>query len=506
MELRPYQREAINAIEIEWREGLRKKLLLVLPTGCGKTICFNSIAHNHNRVLILAHREELIDQAIDKYTKMFDEPVGKVKAQENHIENVTVGSIQTMSRRSYDESMFDYIIIDEAHHAISDSYQKFLKQFPTAHVLGVTATPDRQSKKQLGDYFEDIAYQYTLKQAIKEGYLSPIVAQTVPLPIDLSNVTVKVGDFEVNSVAATLEPYLPEIAKSIKEYAGDRKTVVFLPLVHIAQEFRDELLKVGLDAREVNGESPDRKDALEWFDKAPKGSVLCNAMLLTEGWDCPSCDCVVMLRPTKITSLYQQAIGRGTRLYPGKKNLLILDFLWLSTRHNLCRPASLVTDNEDDVKTVSKKSENEQIELFGAVSDAEEARKQALAEALRAKSKKKAKLINPLELFDVLDDIELANHEDVFAWEKEYASQKQINALVKFGIDADGITKGYAAAIMNKVIARSKAGLASMKQVRLLRRYGYKNVEKWSMDKATNKIKALAAVGWQRYRLHDSDE
>ena len=500
MKLRPYQEEAIQAIESGWEDYKRE--LLVLPTGCGKTIVFNSIAHKHNKVLILAHREELIDQAIDKYKKMFAEPVGKIKAEINDVENITVGSIQTMSRRRYDSNMFGYIIIDEAHHAVSDEYQRFLKQFPNSYVLGVTATADRAGKKQLADYFDTIAYQYTLKQAIKEGYLCPIKAQTVPLDIDLTNVKISIGDFEVNSIAETLEPYLPEIAKSIKKYAGNRKTVVFLPLVHIAQQFQDELLKIGLDSREVNGNSSDRKETLEWFDKAPKGSILCNAMLLTEGWDCPSCDCVVVLRPTKVRSLYTQMIGRGTRLAPGKKDLLILDFLWLSTKHNLCKPASLVSDNDTDIETVSKKSEAEQIDLFGALTDAEESRKAALAEALRKKAKKKARLIDPIELFDLLDDMDLANHEDVFKWQKEDATEKQIETLEKFGIDAEGITKGYAAAIMDRAIERSKKGYATLKQVHLLKKYHYDAVN-WSFIQASDKIKALAAVGWKRYRLKD---
>ena len=182
-----------------------------------------------------------------------------------------------LSRFSHD--YFDTIIVDEAHHCLSAGYQKVLEHFPYSKVLGVTATPDRGDKKDLSKYFDDIAYEYNLKQAIKDGYLCDIKARTIPLEIDMSDVRVRVGDFEVNQVAETLQPYLPEIARNIKEYASDRKTVVFLPLVSIAKEFQAYLEEVGLEAREVNGESGDRKETLEWFDKAGKGSVLCNAML-----------------------------------------------------------------------------------------------------------------------------------------------------------------------------------------------------------------------------------
>lgn len=496
MQLRPYQQEAVNAIIDHWNEW--QKELLVLPTGCGKTVVFNTVAHGRpGNVLILAHREELIEQARDKYFRMFGEMPGEIKASEADIQRVTVGSVQTMMRHDY-SGQFQTVIVDEAHHTISDSYLKVLNQFPEAQVLGVTATPDRGDKKSLARFYDGIAYEYSLKKAVSDGYLCNIMARTVPLEIDMSNVKVSLGDFQVDSVAETLEPHLPQIAKAIQEYASARKTVVFCPLISIAQELA-ELIP---GAREVNGNSPDRKEVLEWFDKAGPGSVLCNAMLLTEGWDCPSVDCVVVLRPTKIRSLYAQMIGRGTRLSPGKENLLILDFLWLCNKHNLCKPANLVADNEDDATTVTKKSEEEEIDLFDAVSDAEEARRNALAEALKAQQKKKSKLINPLEIFALLDDIGLADYEPLFDWEYDNATEKQIKVLENFGVDADGISKGYACKILDKLIDRSKDKKATIKQVRALRRFGYDPID-WSFEQANHKLNQLAAVGWNRWKVKD---
>ena len=496
VKLRPYQQEAVDAIQERWNEW--RKELLVLPTGCGKTVCFNSVAHERpGKTLILAHRDELIEQARDKYFRMFGEPTGKIKAAERTIEKVTVGSVQTMMRNDY-SGLFQTVIVDEAHHVISDSYMRVLNQFPDAKVLGVTATPDRGDKKSLAKYFEGIAYEYSLKKAIQEGYLCPITARTVPLEIDMSNVKVSLGDFQVDSVAETLEPYLPQIADAIRQYASGRKTVVFCPLISIAQEL------AGLipGAREVNGNSHDRKETLDWFDKAGPGAVLTNAMLLTEGWDCPSCDCVVVLRPTKIRSLYAQMVGRGTRLSKGKENLLILDFLWLCQKHNLCKPASLVTDNEEDQQTVTKESQQEEIDLFDAVTDAEEQRRNALAEALANQAKKKSKLINPLELWDVLDDIGLHDYEPTFQWEEADATEKQIATLEKFGIDAEGIQKGMASQILDRCFKRCDAGLATVKQVKALRKFGYSPID-WTMDQASKKLSQLAAVGWKRWRLHD---
>ena len=418
---------------------------------------------------------------------------GKIKAQENDIKRITVGSVQTMSRRDY-SGQFQTVIVDEAHHAVSDSYQTVLNQFQDAKVLGVTATPDRGDKKSLARYFEGIAYEYSLKQAIKEKYLCNMVARTVPLQIDMNDVKISVGDFQLDSLAETLEPYLPQIADAITEYAADRKTVVFCPLISIAQELRDMIP----GAKEVNGNSTDRKEVLEWFDQAGPGAVLCNAMLLTEGWDCPSCDCVVVLRPTKVRSLYCQMIGRGTRIHPSKDNLLILDFLWMCQKHNLCKPASLVSDNEKDVETVKKKSEDEEVDLLDAVSDAEEARRRALAEALASKAKKKSKLIDPLEVFDVLNDIGLADYEPEFKWEQDDASEKQIAALERFGVDAEGITKGYAAQILTRLIDRCDEDKATLKQIRLLKRYGYNPVD-WSFRQAGAIISQLKRNGWRRY-------
>ena len=495
MELRPYQREAVNAIIDHWNEWQRE--LLVLPTGCGKTVVFNTVAHGRpGNVLILAHRDELIEQARDKYFRMFGEATGKIKGAESSLERVTVGSVQTMMRRDY-SGQFETVIVDEAHHTISDSYMTVLGQFPEARVLGVTATPDRGDKKSLARFYEGIAYEYGLKQAIGEGYLCPIIARTVPLEIDMSAVKVSCGDFQVDSVAETLEPYLPKIAEAVQIYAAGRKTVIFCPLISIAQELAGMIP----GAREVNGGSADRKETLEWFDNAGPGAVLCNAMLLTEGWDCPSVNCVVVLRPTKIRSLYAQMIGRGTRLSPGKENLLILDFLWLCKKHNLCKPANLVADVEDDVEKVTKESVQEEIDLLDAVTDAEEQRRSALAAELAKQQKKKSKLLNPLDVFTFLDD-SLLDYEPIFAWEQADATESQIRALENFGIDAEGVTKGFACKMLDNLIERADRKMATVRQIRALRKFGYEPID-WTFEQASKKMSQLAAVGWKRWRLND---
>ncbi|MFT8407952.1 DEAD/DEAH box helicase family protein [Liquorilactobacillus satsumensis] len=313
MELRPYQQEAREAIQDEWQKG-NKRTLLVLPTGTGKTIVFSKVIEDRvrlgERVLVLAHRGELLEQASDKLVKATGLKTATEKAEETSIGSfyrVVVGSIQTLQRdkrlKQFSADYFNSIVVDEAHHCISDGYQKVLQHFENANVLGVTATPDRSDMRNLGSYFQSLAYEYTLPAAIKEGYLTPIKALTIPLHLDLSGVKQQAGDFSTKDLGTALDPYLEQIADEMVKNCMDRKTVVFLPLVKTSKKFCDILNSKGLKAAEVNGESDDRKEILKDFEEG-KYNVLCNSMLLTEGWDCPSVDCIVVLRPTKVRGLY----------------------------------------------------------------------------------------------------------------------------------------------------------------------------------------------------------
>ncbi|WP_334104910.1 DEAD/DEAH box helicase, partial [Muricomes intestini] len=236
MELRPYQQESRDAIFSQWDDGI-KKTLLVLPTGCGKTIVFARVAEqcvqNGDRVLILAHRGELLEQAADKIAKATGLGCATEKAEETCMGSwfrIVVGSVQTLMRAKrlsqFPEDYFSTIIIDEAHHSISDSYQRVLEHFPDAKVLGVTATPDRGDMKNLGNVFESLAYEYTLPKAIKEGYLSPIKAVTIPLTMDLTGVGTQGGDYKVGDLGTALDPYLYNIAEEMQKYCADKKTVV----------------------------------------------------------------------------------------------------------------------------------------------------------------------------------------------------------------------------------------------------------------------------------------
>lgn len=513
MELRPYQSEAKAAIFEEWDKGVRRTLL-VLPTGCGKTIVFAKVTEDcvrrGNRVLIMAHRGELLDQAADKIGKATGLGCATEKAEETCLGSwfrVVVGSVQSLTRekrlKQFPVDYFDTIIIDEAHHCLSDSYQKILDYFKEANILGVTATPDRGDMRNLGECFDSLAYEYTLPKAIKAGYLSPIKALTLPLKLDLSAVGMQSGDFKSGDIATALDPYLYQIADEMEKHCKDRKTVVFLPLVKTSQKFRDILNNKGFKAAEVNGDSKDRAEVLAAYERGDY-NVLCNSMLLTEGWDCPSVDCIVVLRPTKVRSLYSQMVGRGTRLFPGKDHLLLLDFLWHTERHELCHPASLICQDEEVARKMTENIEQAgcpvDIELAEkqAAEDVVAQREEALAKKLEEMKKRKKALVDPLQFEMSIQAEDLSGYVPSFGWEMSPPSDKQKKELEKRGIMPDEIDNaGKASMILDRLNKRREENLSTPKQIRCLEKYGFQHVGTWNFDSAKNMIDRIAAAGWR---------
>ena len=512
-ELRPYQQQARDRIHAEWDAG-HTRTLLVLPTGTGKTIVFASVAADQvragDRVLILAHRGELLEQAADKLQRSTGLVSAVEKAESTCLDSwfrVVVGSVQTLQRTArlerFPQDYFGTIIIDEAHHAITDGYRRILDYFSGAKVLGVTATPDRGDMRNLGEVFDSLAFEYKLTDAIKEGYLCKIMAQTIPLQLDITSLTMSGGDYAVGDLGTALDPYLEQIAAEMARRCKSRKTVVFLPLIKTSQKFRDLLNTYGFRAAEVNGQSDDRRQVLADFD-AGKYNVLCNSMLLTEGWDCPSVDCVVVLRPTKVRSLYSQMVGRGTRLSPGKTDLLLLDFLWMTDKHELCRPADLVCED----RTVARQM-TEHLAETGCPEDIEEAaaqasedvvaqREEALAKQLEEQRRKKAKLVDPLQYEMSIQAEDLAGYVPAFGWEAGPPSEQQTAALEKLGILPDAVeSAGKAALLLDRLNKRRDEGLTTPKQSRCLEKYGFQHVGTWSFEAARHMIDRIAAQGWR---------
>ena len=512
-ELRPYQQQARDRIHAEWDAG-HTRTLLVLPTGTGKTIVFASVAADQvragDRVLILAHRGELLEQAADKLQRSTGLVSAVEKAESTCLDSwyrVVVGSVQTLQRTArlerFPQDYFGTIIIDEAHHAITDGYRRILDYFSGAKVLGVTATPDRGDMRNLGEVFDSLAFEYKLTDAIKEGYLCKIMAQTIPLQLDITSVTMSGGDYAVGDLGTALDPYLERIAAEMARRCKSRKTLVFLPLNITSEKFRALLNTYGFRAAEVNGQSDDRRQVLADFD-AGKYIVLSVSMLLTEGWDCPSVDCVVVLRPTKVRSLYSQMVGRGTRLSPGKTDLLLLDFLWRTDKHELCRPADLVCED----RTVARQM-TEHLAETGCPEDIEEAaaqasedvvaqREEALAKQLEEQRRKKAKLVDPLQYEMSIQAEDLAGYVPAFGWEAGPPSEQQTAALEKLGILPDAVeSAGKAALLLDRLNKRRDEGLTTPKQIRCLEKYGFQHVGTWSFEAARHMIDRIAAQGWR---------
>ena len=511
--LRPYQNEAREAVLSEWDKGNRRTLL-VLPTGTGKTIVFSSIVDHQikhgRRALIMAHRGELLDQAGDKLKTAAGIDCVYEKAGMSSLGSkcpVTVASVQSLSRSErLDKFPADYftdIVVDEAHHCLSESYKRVLSHFPDANVLGVTATPDRGDMKNLGEFFDSKAYEYSLAQAIKEKYLCPVKAQMIPLKLDISDVSINNGDYAAGEIGSALEPYLTKIAKEMLNYCRGRKTVVFLPLVKTSKKFCRILNDCGFKAAEVNGESRDRAEVLKAFEEG-EYDVLCNSMLLTEGWDCPAVDCVIVLRPTKIRSLYQQMVGRGLRPYPGKDHLLLLDFLWLTARHELCRPSCIISKDETiagKIDTAIKESA-EGIDLIEAEKNAERDvltdRENALAGRLAAMRSAERKLVDPLQYALSIAAEDLASYSPTFAWEMAPPSARQLQFLQQRGIESACIDNaGKASLIIDRLIRRQREGLSTPKQIRCLEKFGFSHVGTWRFEQASAMISALANNNWR---------
>lgn len=370
--LRPYQVDAVKAVNQAEREGTRRPLV-VHPTGTGKTVTFSSLIRDRaslGRSLVLVHRDELVNQAVDKLGWIAPElTTGVVKARRNEIDrDVVVASVDTAHQDNRLSSLGDFatIIVDEAHHAPAPIYVKILTALGSFSpygplTVGFTATPERDGKT-LGVWEKVVSYM-SIREAIYGEYLCPILpAQTVETSMDLDRVKKTGGDFAKGSLGDALEESgaIEQIADAYVTHAKDRKGVAFTPTVATALHLARALRSLGIAAEAVYGDMPDddRAAALARL-KTGETQVVTNCAVLTEGFDEPSISCVVIARPTKFHGLYVQMVGRGTRLHPGKANLLVLDVTGASERHELISLVDLGLGVEDKAKKRDGESEEQ---------------------------------------------------------------------------------------------------------------------------------------------------
>lgn len=513
--LRPYQRDAVDGIGEKLAEF--RSTLLVIPTGTGKTRVFTEVArHWPGKVLVLAHRDELLQQARGRLGKETGEMVGLEQADfYAGNERIVVGSVQTLSQPDrlsrWKPDHFGIVVCDEAHHAPSPSYRRIFDHFSGAKLLGVTATPDRADEKAMGLVFESVAYVYEIDDAIKDGYLCPIRILPIFLgELDLSSCRTTAGDLNQGDLdAAMVEAAIAHMVKSTVEESGDLKTLFFTTSVDNATRSAElfNVIKPG-SARSVNGKTPVdvRRSILAGFERGDF-QYLTNCGIATEGYDCPPVSCIAQGRPTKSRSLHAQIIGRGLRPYPGKDDCLVLEFTGNSGRHDLASALDILGGkyDEDEVALAKKivnaskgKQAGEALEEAREKIRNEKARKALIA----ARSNyQKGQVYNP---FDVMHMSKTKQD----TWDERFSgavpSEAQMAWMQSRKIDVPkGLTKAQASKLIGNLKMREAKGLANYNQTKTLEALGipainlsYKNAcdLMWEIKRANNKLPPQSVI------------
>lgn len=500
--LRPYQAEAIAAIERE--HTTRRSTLLVLPTGTGKTVVFAELVRrtiaSGGRALVLAHRTELLEQAAKKLLDVgVYASIDQGQRKGSQLADVVVGSVQTLRGvrlERYAPTAFALVIVDEAHHAAAQSYRAILERFTTAKILGVTATPDRGDGKALGKIFESVAFSYEMRLAIAEKHLAPLRAKRILVEdMDLSAVKTHHGDFDQGELSKLLndEQNLHGVVTPLVEQAGDRRTLVFGVDVAHAYSLAEVINRhkpgkaIALDGTA----KPEERAAVLALFRTGVFQFLCNCALFTEGFDEPTIACVGLARPTQSRALYTQMLGRGTRNAPGKTDCLVLDFVGNSGKHRLIGPADALAGHDLDEATrkAAEAQLDGQLDLEAVLADAEQ---QAAAKRksvnLVALAHYRSREVD-LFLGDLMPDFD---PESPAA--KRPATPEQLAAIeaAKLGKPPHGISEAEARAMLAAVKARRAAGLCTIPQARLLEKYGV-DTKGMTFDRAGQLIGAIAS-------------
>lgn len=377
MVLRDYQEQTLAEVNKQLAQG-RDRQLLVIPTGGGKTVIFATgidrrIRNNPRNLptLIVAHRDELITQAINKICDVSPElefSIGIVKGNRNEFDRpVVVASIQTLARQRRLDQMpreWQTIVIDEAHHAASDSYLRVLEQLRAELYLGVTATPDRTDKRRLDKVFDTVTMEISIDDLIRRGYLVPPRGKRIGIEVDLSKVRQSGGDFQDGALGEALEAANAptEILSAYLEHGENRKGLIFCPTVGMAHHTAETLRSAGVAAEALDANTdPHERHAILDRLRTGKTRLVTNCGVLTEGYDEPSISLIVVARPTKSRSLYCQIIGRGLRLHPDKSDCLVLDLAGASDEMSIqTLPAFFGLKDDEEVEDAIKRRSREE--------------------------------------------------------------------------------------------------------------------------------------------------
>lgn len=486
--MRPYQNNALVGIDQTLYGQRKRSALVIMPTGTGKTVVFAELARRRaqDRVLAIAHRETLITQARRKLQDVVGEYIGEERAENEWSgERCVVGSVQSLHPKrlaKFPRDAFSLIIVDEAHHASSASYVNVFNHFEQAKLVGFTATPDRADNKNIGAVFEKIAFVYPLTDAIRDGYLVPIVGVKCQERIDLEGLSLAKGDFSEKELEEIIEKSIGPIAKGIVEKNGGRKTIAFTPRIRSATLLAQAINELGVTAEAISSEQdqPTRDRILNDFRNGSI-QVLCNCGIFTEGFDEPSIECVALARPTLSRSLFAQMVGRGTRLYPGKQNMLLLEFTWNSGKHKLVTAFELFAAdgiNERTRDAAAKRAlGKEEIDFFAEL-ELEKSVVKRSVERVRLRGEGRYSVFDPMGFCD-MEGIDLAGEMDFSDFEtarREHGIQdperfaevwgvpitdKQLNFLGYCGFDKEALkalTKWGASRLIGNINKRADGG------------------------------------------------
>lgn len=542
--LRDYQEQAVSAVLREWED--KNSTLVVSPTGTGKTQTFCELIKRNlpKRAIVLAHREELITQAV---RRLWSFGVYNVEVEmadrlaTDGIADVVVSSIQTQCARSgklkrmefFDPFNYQLLIADEAHHFTAPSFRRVLdhyKQNPDLKIVGFTATPDRADEEALGQVFQSVAIDYEILDAIHDGWLVPVEQKMVHIEgLDFSHIRTTAGDLNGADLAAVMEAEknLHGIASASLEIIGaEKRTLAFTVTVKQAEMLSEIYNRHRPGMSEwVCGKTPkDQRHRI--FDNFSKGvtQVLVNVGVATEGYDNPAVEVIVQGRPTKSRCLYSQIIGRSLRPLPGivdgkeraedrktaialsdKPSALVLDFVGNAGRHKLMTTADILGGKASDAaieRVIAKAKKNgKAIRMDEALDEAErdiraeieaKQRREAARKAhLVATARFSTKTINPFDVFQLSPAKERG-------WDSGKAlSEKQRMTLLKQGINPDGMPFAQARQVLNELFRRWHGNLATIKQCATLRKHGYETKDVTKAE-ATRLIGALVANGWRR--------
>jgi superfamily II DNA or RNA helicase len=538
--LRDYQLQACDSIMRDFETV--SSTLAVLPTGTGKTgVAAEVIKRTEGATLFLAHREELLSQArktIEAHCGCETElELAGARASEMYPAPVLLASVQTMTsgrngaRRMHKFSPYNYglIVIDESHHSPATSYKAVLDYFRSnkdLKVLGITATPERADEEALGQVFESVAFDYSVLQAIRDGWLVPVQQQLIEIEnLDFSHVRTTAGDLNSGDLATVMEEErnLYGICDATMKELGQRKAIMFTVSVKQA-ELACEILnryRAGVAAF-ASGKTPkeDRRRIMRDF-AAGKFQVLVNCNLVSEGFDIPDADLLVQARPTKSKLLYQQQLGRIMRPLPGSVDGLqsaaarlvaieqskkpvatVIDFVGNAGRHKLVHSIDILGGKISDEARELAERELRKTGMPAKVDDIViEAERREREERERQEAAKRAKLTGRatyskryVDAFDAFDLIAPPQR----AWDRsKHLTAKQSALLVKQGIDPLRLSYSEGNAVLQELFRRWNGGLATLRQCACLKRFGY-DTRGVTRQKASEMIDALSKNGWKK--------